>query len=87
MDYYGICVLVEDFQRYPQIVLSNYTKRDLSGEIIEDCYEKPEKRVVIDTSKFNYNELIYGKDSENIKEIVKNMNAEKELHSSKNKTL
>jgi hypothetical protein len=75
LDYYGVCVLVEDYQRYPQVVLSNYIKRTLDGVEIEDCYNKPEKRVIIDTSKFNYIELIYNKDSENIKEIVKNMTA------------
>lgn len=84
LDYFGIIVLVEDFQRQPQIVLSNYIKRNIAGITIEDCYCKPEKRVIIDTSKYNYIELIYEKDSENIKEFkekidkyLKNQQSEK----------
>jgi hypothetical protein len=85
LDYYGVCVLVEDFQRYPQVIISNYVKRTLDGTVIEDCYLKPEKRAIIDTSKFSNIELIYNKNSENIKELIHNMNTEKKQADAKNK--
>jgi len=74
LDYYGVSVLIEDFQRTPHIILSNYIKRDLNGNIIEDCFLNPEKRVIIDTDKFDVIELIYHKDSNNIKEIRNKIN-------------
>ena len=71
LDYFGILVVVEDYPRFPQIVLSNYLKRTMNGEIIEDCYLSPEKRVIIDTSKCEIIELIYESSSEKIKEVKK----------------
>lgn len=65
--YFGLLVLVEDFEKYPRIVLSRYTIYDKNNEIIEDYDEDPTQRIFIDTSLYDDIRLVYHKDSKNIK--------------------
>lgn len=65
--YLGILTTTEDFQRMPLIVLTRYTKSNLSGEIIADYTNDKTRRIVLDSSKADTVELIYDKDSVNIK--------------------
>ena len=65
--YFGLLVLVEDFEKYPRIVLSRYTIYDKNNEIVEDYDEDPTQRIFIDTSLYDDIRLVYHKDSKNIK--------------------
>ncbi len=64
--YYGEIVLIEDFEKYPRIVLSKYTIYDKDNEVIEDYDNDPTKRIFIDTSLYDDIRLTYHKDSKNI---------------------
>ena len=64
--YYGEIVLIEDFEKYPRIVLSRYTIYDKDNEVIEDYDNDPTKRIFIDTSLYDDIRLTYHKDSKNI---------------------
>lgn len=64
--YYGLLVLVEDFEKYPRIVLSRYTIYDKDNNIIEDYDKEPTQRIFIDTSLYDDIRLTYHKDSKNI---------------------
>jgi len=62
--YFGQIVLIEDFQREPQIVLSRYEIWNLNGEKLSDFDQKPNYRIMIDISKCDEIRFIYDKDSE-----------------------
>lgn len=64
--YYGEIVLIEDFEKYPRILLSRYTIYDKDNEVIEDYDNDPTKRIFIDTSLYDDIRLTYHKDSKNI---------------------
>jgi hypothetical protein len=61
--YYGQVVIVEEFSREPQIVLSRYDISDLNGNMISDFDEKLNHRILIDTSKCDEIRLVYDKES------------------------
>lgn len=65
--YFGLLVLVEDFEKYPRIVLSRYTIYGKNNEIIEDYDKDPTQRIFIDTSLYDDIRLVYHNDSKNIK--------------------
>lgn len=72
LKYVGILACVEDFQRQPLIVLTRYSKcgflEDENGETSIDFTNDPKQRIVLDTSKADYIEFVYDKDSEVIRE-------------------
>ena len=62
MDCLGQLLLVEDFQRFPQLVLTRYIRKDLRGNVIIDMTYNPKERIVIDTAKCDIVELSYTDD-------------------------
>lgn len=67
LDLTGQLVMFEEYQRKPMIILGYYIRKDLEGNTKEDCSNDPTQRVVIDTEKCDRIELVYNKDSVNIK--------------------
>lgn len=65
--YFGQIVLVEEFERYPRIVLSRYTIYDKHNNIIEDYDKDPTQRIVIETTLYDDIRLVYNENSKNIK--------------------
>lgn len=63
----GQLVIVEEYQRNPMLVLNRYIIEDFSGNIVEDNDDVLTKRILIDTQKCDRVELIYDKDSVNLK--------------------
>lgn len=70
VSYYGLLITIEDFQRYPQIVLGCYTKIDSEYPARSRDFSKdPTQRVLLDTDKADLIELVYNEASDNIKII------------------
>jgi hypothetical protein len=51
--YVGFCVAIEENQRSPIIVLSHYRIFNQEGNIVEDCFEKYGRTVMLNTGSFS----------------------------------
>lgn len=78
MSYFGVLSLTEDFQRQPMIVLSCYTATRLDGAVVHDYTEDATKRILLDTSQADIIELIYDNGSDNIAEVKKQLDSQRE---------
>lgn len=55
----GILVMVEEFQRYPQLVLQQYQIFDLEGKLTEDYIERPNQHILIRSENFDTIDIVY----------------------------
>lgn len=65
----GILVLVEEFQREPQILLQQYQVFDLEGNMIEDYIDYPNQRILIKTERFDNIDIVYDVESTHFDKI------------------
>lgn len=67
-DIFGRLVLIEEFQRFPMIVVDEYEYTKIDETPVEDFSKDDCRRILIDTSKCDTVRLIYNEKSDNIKE-------------------
>lgn len=60
------------------IVLSCYTATRLDGAVVHDYTEDATKRILLDTSQADIIELIYDNGSDNIAEVKKQLDSQRE---------
>lgn len=65
----GILVLVEEFERYPQIVLQQYEVFDINSGDLYDHKEDARRQIVIKTENFDEIEIVYDEDSKMYRKI------------------
>lgn len=65
----GILVLVEEFQRYPLLVLQQYRVYDLEGKLIEDYIQNANHQIIIKSEYYDTIDVVYDEESSHYKNI------------------
>jgi len=55
----GILVMVEEFQRFPQLLLQQYQIFDLEGNLVEDYIANANQQILIRTEDFENIDIVY----------------------------
>lgn len=55
----GILVMVEEFERFPQLLLQQYQVFDLEGDLIEDYTANANQQILIKTEDFESIDIVY----------------------------
>lgn len=55
----GILVMVEEFQRFPQLLLQQYQIFDLEGNLVEDYIANANQEILIRTEDFENIDIVY----------------------------
>lgn len=65
----GILVLVEEFQRYPILLLQQYQMYDLEGNLIEDYLEHANRQILIKSEYYDTIDVVYDRESTHYRKV------------------